>query len=265
VSGLARHHVSLAVALLSLSTSLDAVAESARPADGAQGNQNPQAATATAVDLDALRDTRDDSRVTTGMAELGVGLLTLPDAPVCATSKPGCGKGDVSLAFEGWPLFRRGRFAAGAGLMMGVTSGTNHPPYSSDQVPRDHYRRYLTMEATVRYYLPLGERLEAWGGLTGGLVIVNDLFQSQKGLTDTAVVGPRAATILTEGLTVGAGLGIAYAFAQHWRIGIAGRFSNWFLPHEPQTDPMTDAASLTGRVTAIDADVTLAYRARLVF
>jgi hypothetical protein len=216
-------------------------------------------------DLEALRATRDESTATVGMAEFGTGLLLLPGASLCIDPNAGCRKGDSSLAFEGWPLFRRGHFAAGAGLMMGVTSGTGKPYTGSPDVPRSHFRRYLTLEGTARYYVPLGERVELYGGLVAGLVVVNDTFQAQNGLTDEAVVGPRGATLLTEGLSVGAGAGLTYTIAQHWRLGAQARFSFWFLPRTPARDPLEDQASLTGTVEAVEVGLTLAYRSRLVF
>jgi hypothetical protein len=219
----------------------------------------------TSADLAALGAGRDETGTTTGMAEFGVGLLTLPGAVVCTQSSNACGKGDSSLTFEAWPLFRRGHFAAGAGVVVGTTSSTSTPPNTTPDVPRDHFRRYLTIEATARYYVPLGGRFEAWGGITGGLVVVNDTYQSQNGLNDLALVGPRGATILTEGATFGVALGLGYAFAQHWRIGTGARVSQWLLPHTPENDPLEDPASLTGRVTAVQVDLTLSYRSRLVF
>ena len=50
------------------------------------------------------------------MAEFGVGTFMLPNAVVCTEKEAVCSKGDASLALSGLPLFRRGGFAAGAGL-----------------------------------------------------------------------------------------------------------------------------------------------------
>lgn len=214
---------------------------------------------------DALRLTRDESSTTHGMAEFGVGLFTLPGAEVCIEKQAGCSKGDSSLALSAWPLFRRGAFAAGAGVMLGVTSSTDAPHNDPVDVPRDHWRRYFAVEVTGRYYVPLAERVDGWVGITTGLGVVNDSFLSQKGLGDKAVVGPRGSTILTEGFTVGLGVGMTYALSDKWRFGGNVRVSNWFLPGTPTRDPLGDQASLTGRVTALDLGLTLAYRSALVF
>jgi hypothetical protein len=66
--------------------------------------------------------TRDDSDITFGMAEVGIGLLTLPTAEVCVErTEAGCSRGDRSLMLSAWPLFRRGAFAGGAGVTIGLT------------------------------------------------------------------------------------------------------------------------------------------------
>ena len=214
---------------------------------------------------DSMRATRDMSKVTLGMAEFGVGFFTLPGAQVCIERQAGCRSGDSSLALSAWPLFRRGAFAAGAGVMLGVTSSTDAPHNDPPDVPRDHSRRYFSVEITGRYYLPLGERFDGWVGVMTGLGVVDDIFQSQKGLSDYALVGPRSSVLLTEGFTLGAGAGVAYEIAERWLLGANVRVSNWFLPSTPLRDPLGDEASLRGNVTAIDLGITIAYRSRLVF
>jgi hypothetical protein len=220
---------------------------------------------ARAQDQEALPYERDESQTTHGMAEFGVGLLSLPGATVCVAEVVGCSKGDSSLAVSAWQLFRRGPFAAGAGVMLGLTSSTDAPRNDPEEIPRDHTRKYFSVEITARYYLPLTERLDGWAGVTSGLGVVNDTFQSQKGLSERALVGPRGVTILTEGFTLGVGAGVAYAIAQNWRFGGGMRVSRWFLPEEAQKDPLGDEASLKGGVTTVDLGITLAYRSRLVF
>jgi hypothetical protein len=214
---------------------------------------------------DGMRAARDESSITHGMAEFGVGLFTLPGAQVCIERQAGCSRGDASLAVSAWPTFRRGNFAAGAGAMLGITSSTDAPHNDPPDVPRDHSRRYLSIEVTARYYLPLGDRFDGWVGVTTGLGVVNDIFQVQKGLTDVAGVGPRSAVLVTEGFTLGLGVGFSYEMAEHWLIGGNARVSNWFLPTTPLKSPFGDEASLTGRVTALDIGLTVAYRSRLIF
>lgn len=221
---------------------------------------------ASAADGDSVRPLpEEEEMVTRGQAEFGVGLLTLPGAEVCVERKVGCTQGDASITVSGWPMFRRGRFAVGAGVMLGLTSSSDAPRNDPPDVPRDHWRRYFSVEVTSRYYIPLTPTLDGWGGITTGLGVVSDTFQPQRGLTDQALVGPRGLVILTEGFTIGAGVGISHALSENWLVGGSLRASLWFLPTTPARDPLGDEASLKGVVTTLDLGVSLAYRSRLVF
>jgi hypothetical protein len=218
------------------------------------------------ADGDSVRPLpEEEETVTRGQAEFGVGLLTLPGAEVCVERKVGCTQGDASITVSGWPMFRRGRFAVGAGVMLGLTSSSDAPRNDPPDVPRDHWRRYFSVEVAGRYYVPLTPTLDGWGGITTGLGVVSDTFQPQKGLTDQALVGPRGLVILTEGFTLGAGVGISHELSENWLIGGSLRASLWFLPTTPARDPLGDEASLKGVVTTLDLGVSLAYRSRLVF
>lgn len=219
---------------------------------------------ALAADADDAPRVRDESRVTHGMAEVSAGLLMLPGAEVC-TQGVGCSKGDTSLAFSAWPLFRRGNFAAGAGVMAGVTSSTDAPRNDPPGIDRNHSRRYLSIEMTARYYVPFSDRIDGWVGIATGLGVVNDTFQSKNGVTDYATIGARGAVLLTEGYTIGLGLGVTYAFTKNWRAGAGFRAENWFLPKTAAKDPLGDEASFTGRVTTLEFGLNLSYRTRLVF
>jgi hypothetical protein len=218
-----------------------------------------------AVGDDIRRPPDSEDTVTRGQAEFGVGLLALPGAEVCIERKVGCTNGDSSVVVSGWPMFRRGNFAIGAGVMLGLTSSSDAPRNDPPDVPRDHWRRYFTVEMTARYYVPLTPTLDAWVGIMTGLAVVNDTFQSQAGLSDQALVGPRALVLLTEGGSLGAGAGISHALSENWLIGGSLRASEWFLPTTPARDPLGDEASLTGLVTTVELGVNLAYRSRLVF
>jgi hypothetical protein len=215
---------------------------------------------------DSERSLRDDeTTMTRGQAEFGMGLLTLPGAEVCVERSAGCTKGDNSIIVTAQPMFRRGNFAVGAGVMLGLTSSSDAPRNDPPDVPRDHWRRYYAVEVTGRYYVPLTESLDGWVGITTGLGVVSDTFQSQKGLTELALVGPRGLVIITEGGTLGLGIGLTHAFSENWLLGGRLRVSEWFLPTAPARDPLGDEASLKGIVTMLDLGVTLAYRSRLVF
>jgi hypothetical protein len=203
-----------------------------------------------------------------GMAEVGVGWLTLPGAEVCVDrARQNCDSGDTSLELELWQLYRANlKFAAGAGITLGLVPTTDAPARDAaqiqgeDAIVRDHSRGYLTVEAIGRYYPFVGDNLEAWLGITGGLVVVSDSFASNAPFSDKALVGPRSQTIRTEGYTIGLAGGAAYALAPNWSLGASLRYGSWFLPQEPETNPLGDQASLTGQNNLFAFGVSIAYR-----
>jgi hypothetical protein len=198
-----------------------------------------------------------------GIAEAHVGVLTLPAAEVCAERSAGCKKGDVSFAVEAWQLYRvNQRLAFGAGLALGLIP-TAHPRQDPEAVERDHTRSYLTVEGMLRYYPYVGEDLEVWGGILAGLVVVNDRFQVVTPPDDRALLGTRGVTLRTEGASLGAGAGFAYRLSEHFSFVATVRYTEWFLPRKPATDPLGSEASLTGQNRVISAGIGLAYRVPL--
>ncbi|HEY3500185.1 MAG TPA: hypothetical protein VGK73_36090, partial [Polyangiaceae bacterium] len=112
-----------------------------------------------------------------GIAEVNVGVLTLPNAEVCAERSAGCSNGDLSFALEGWEVYRASqRFAFGAGVLVGLIP-TASPRQDPEGPQRDHTRSYFTLEGVVRYSPYVGRSFEAWVGAIGGLVVVSDQFQ----------------------------------------------------------------------------------------
>jgi hypothetical protein len=199
----------------------------------------------------------------TGIAEVGVGWLTLPGASVCAerSSGSGCRKGDTSFDLEAWEVFRTNRrFAFGAGLLLGLIPTTDAPRSDPNGIVRDHKRSYLTLEGTVRHYPYVGESVELWWGVSGGLAVVSDRFEVTDKNSDLALVGQRGVTIRTEGATIGLVGGAVFWLAQHWSLGTVLRYGNWFLPKTAAKDPLLDEASLTGRNTMFSLGISLAYR-----
>jgi hypothetical protein len=180
----------------------------------------------------------------TGIAEAGIGMLTLPGAEVCVErSLAGCTQGDTSFSLEGWQLFRgHRRFSFGAGIVLALISTTDAPRQDPSGIEREHRRSYLTAEGVIRYYFYLGERVEWWLGLTGGLVVVSDRF---------------------EGGIIGLAIGPSITLSEHWSLGGSLRYGHWFLPSEPAVDPLGTEASLTGRNTVLGAGVNVAFRTAL--
>jgi len=199
----------------------------------------------------------------TGIAEVGVGWLTLPGASVCAerSSGTGCKKGDTSFELDAWQMYRSSRrFAFGAGLLLGLIPTTDPQQNTTNGIERDHSRSYLTLEGMIRHYPYVGESVELWWGLSGGLVVVNDRFVVTGKNTDLALVGQRGVTIRSEGWTIGLAGGAVFWLAEHWSVGTTLRYGNWYLPKTAAKDPLLDEASITGRNTMFSLGVSLNYR-----
>jgi len=199
-----------------------------------------------------------------GIAEAGVGWLTLPGAEVCIERATGCSHGDTSLEIEVWQLYRGSlRFAFGAGILLALIPTTD-APRDPEGVERDHSRRYFTVEGMLRYYPYVGDSVEWWVGVTGGLVVVSDSFIVEQSRDDNrALLGPRGVTIRTEGGTLGLAGGPVVALSPNWSAGLTLRYGHWFLPHQPARDPLGSEASLTGRNTMFSLGVSLAFRTEL--
>jgi len=198
----------------------------------------------------------------TGIAEVGVGWLTLPGASVCAerSTGSGCKKGDTSFALDAWEIYRTNRrFAFGAGLLLGLIPTTDAPRSDPPGIVRDHSRSYLTLEGMIRHYPYVGESVELWWGITGGLAVVSDRFEVT-GNQDLALVGQRGVTIRTEGGSIGLVGGAVFWLAPNWSLSTVLRYGNWFLPTTAAKDPLLDEASLTGRNTMFSLGVSLGYR-----
>lgn len=211
----------------------------------------------------------------TGIAEAGFGWLTLPGASVCIERTVGCSNGDRSFALDVWQIVRGSRrFALGAGILLALIPTTEAPQAPPEQAPtdtpeapgtatieRDHSRRYFTVEGIARYYPYVGENVEWWVGVTGGLVVVSDRFAVESDDTsERALLGPQGVTIRTEGGSIGIAGGPVVALAKSWAVGGTLRYGHWFLPEQPARDPLGSEASLTGRNTFFSFGLNLAYR-----
>jgi hypothetical protein len=228
------------------------------------GGTAARSAAAQAGDID---ESRLDSSVSSrphGMAELGLGWLTLPGAQVCTRRDVDCEEGDSSPAIEVWQLYRASSQAAiGAGITLGLVPTNDAFGNQEQDIPRDHSRSYFAVEGIARYYPWAGPRSEAWLGLTGGLVVVSDSYSSSAAESDRALIGQSGATIRTEGYTIGLAAGGDYRFAENWSFGLHIRYGSWFLPETPARDVFGDEASLTGRTSMFAFVLALAYRIAL--
>lgn len=241
-----------------LATSIDAVGNSSLDASGDLHERSPKRGFA-ALNRPA------------GIAEFGVGWLTLPAAEVC--SEPDrCERGDTTPQVDAWQFFRLNvEFAVGAGITLGLFPTRDSPTVDPPGVERSHTRQYFMFETMARYYPYVGETSEAWVGLATGLTVVKDSY-----VTDTnetyATVGSPGVTVQTEGFTVGLGMGAAFALAPSWSVGGALRFGSWFLPDEAKRGPFDSddpeaigatRATLTGRNSVVSLGFSIAYRSSL--
>lgn len=198
----------------------------------------------------------------TGMAEFGIGALSLPAAKVCTSRTSGkCKQGDTSLMLEAWQLLRTSRrFAAGAGITLGLFPVADVPPNVAPNVERDHKRSYFTAEGILRWYFYGSPEWEAWVGATGGLVVIADTYSSKEALTEWTLPGPRGVTTRTEGFTLGCALGVSRPILGDWSLGANIRYGFWNLPKEPARSPFGDEASLVGRNSMFLIGLSVGYR-----
>ncbi len=210
------------------------------------------------IDIEAGRIQAPD-RVT-GIAELGLGWLTLPRALVCGDGNA-CRRGDTTPVVEVWNLLRLDfGLAFGAGVSLGLVPTTDAPRENPPGIERDHKRGYMTIESMVRYYPWLTGEVEGWIGVGGGLVIVNDRFIPEQGDQPYAFVGTPGVTLRTEGFSLFAAVGASVVLSEAWTVGFVGRAGIWRLPDEPARSPFNDEASLSGTNTIIHAGLSLAFQ-----
>ncbi|WP_438019252.1 hypothetical protein WMF18_09355 [Sorangium sp. So ce315] len=201
------------------------------------------------------------------MVEVSGGVMTLPGADVCpvSLSPDTCEQGETSVSFGIHNLYRWGDIGFGAGIFWAATLSTE-AARGAPELERDHARRYFMLDGAFRYYGIRTKTWEWWAGATLGGVVVNDSWSvkaDREPYSDTAYVGPRAATIGTEGVAAGLAIGGEWTFADNWSLGSHLRYSSWFLPEQRKVSPTGDRASLSERVDMFNIGVLIAYRVAL--
>ena len=192
------------------------------------------------------------------VAEFGIGMLTLPGAAVCVSPDEACTTGDTSFQANAWPLFRVSpTFSVGAGLSLALTRTADSPIQQSPDLAREHFRRYMTVETTVRHYPLITDNFEGWVGLTSGIVIIGDTFETSQGDQSQTLVGPSGATLITEGFTAGLSAGLQFFLGDELYAGGTIRTGRWFLPEDPARTPFGDEASLQSNVNMVDLGLSL--------
>lgn len=198
------------------------------------------------------------------MAELGLGMLTIPNADVCLRDRP-CTKGDTSIEIDVWQLYRANRdFAVGAGATIALRPTTDSFRAAAGGYDRSHTRSYFLVEAQGRYYALHLDWVETWIGATAGGVIISDRYTIEGGDTpEHALLGPSASTVRTEGGTLGLLVGANWTFAPNWTFGGSIRYARWFLPKTAATTSFGDVATLTSQQGVIDVGIAVGYRIAL--
>ena len=201
------------------------------------------------------------------VAELELGILTLPKAPISGhvggdTPIGTIGKGDATLQTGAHLLYRGARdWAFGAGALFGPRPTSDDSYGGASGLSRSHSRSYLQLVTEGRY-IPLHlKTLEAWVGVTFGGVVVADRYTTNAGEDVPAILGTRQVTIRSEGLLFGAQTGFDWMFAERLVAGFAVRAAEWFLPTAQQCSAIpTDCATLSGPVTTIELGIKIGYR-----
>jgi hypothetical protein len=201
------------------------------------------------------------------LAEVNTGFLLLPGALVCPKTldQSTCKRGEFSFAVGLQNVYRFGSWGFGAGIQWATTlrsDAANGDP----SLEREHSRRYFLVEGLVRYYFIRMKAWEWWAGANTGVVVVNDSWSvkaDREPYSDTEYVGPRAATLGTEGFSLGASIGGEWTFLGNWSLGPSLRYSSWFLPTKPAMSPTLDVASLAGRQDMFDIGIRIMYRIAL--
>ncbi len=202
------------------------------------------------------------------VAELSAGVIVLPTAPISPGRRGGdvvavgqIGKGDATLQVGLQALFRGGRYwAIGAGARFGPSPTSDDQYGGATGLNRTHSRSYLWLGAEGRFIPLRFGKFEAWSGLVLGGIIVADRFVTNDGEKVPTVLGERPVTIATNGLSLGAQLGINWNFAERWTAGFALRTNVWFLPQSRACSPILDCATLTGAVFAMETGLSIGYR-----
>ncbi|NUP05081.1 MAG: hypothetical protein HOW73_03355 [Polyangiaceae bacterium] len=197
--------------------------------------------------------------------EAGVGFVALPAAEVCPRSIDECSTGEISLGLGIRNLYEFGPFGIGASVIWATTL-RNDDARGDPDLEREHGRRYFLVEALFRYAYVQTHTAEAWVGTGIGVVSIRDSWTvkaDRDPVNEVKFVGPDSLIISTEGLSASIMAGGAWIFAENFSLGGLFRYGNWIMPFEPDTTPLGDVASLSGRIDVFELTTTLAYRLAL--
>ena len=202
------------------------------------------------------------------IAEVEVGFIALPNAPISAGQRGGdvalvgkIGRGDATLQTGIHVLYRWNRsYAVGAGAFFAPSPTSATQAATFGQLPRTNARSYFFLGVEGRYIPIHYKYFEAWVGLSSGAVVVADRFTTESAADVPAILGAKEVTIRTEGLAVGAQAGGTYYLSENWLLGLNLRGYHWILPETPRCSPIGDCATLGGSAQVFELGLTVGYR-----
>ncbi|MFW5739875.1 MAG: hypothetical protein ACOC1F_05875 [Myxococcota bacterium] len=197
------------------------------------------------------------------VAEVGLGILTLPTTDVCLTQPGTCTKGDTNPYGWIWMLYRASeQFAIGAGTSY-ARSLSSDTTLMTDNVERSHTRNYMLIDVTGRYYGLRFPHLEGWLGMTVGGAVISDQYKTETESSDAVILGPGGVVVRTEGLSAGLSAGVGWTFMRNWSLETSFRTAWWFLPEDKACGPTGDCATLADDVPMFSLGIGVGYRISL--
>lgn len=198
------------------------------------------------------------------LAEVGLGVLTLPTTDICLTDPSSCTKGDTSPFGYVWMLYRpNSTYAIGAGASYLPPVGSDTPQRGFSELDRTHTRQYLLIDVIGRYYALHLDTVDGWLGMTAGGVVVSDRYKTNAENPSAPILGPTGIAIRTEGLTAGLAAGVGWNFALNWTVESSFRTAWWFLPSEKACAATGDCATLSDDVAMFTLSIGVGYRIAL--
>lgn len=202
------------------------------------------------------------------VAELEVGFIALPNAPISPAQRGGdtplvgkIGRGDATMKTGIHVLYRWSRdYEIGAGAFFAPSPTSDEQYGGLGSLPRTHARSYFFAGLEGRYIPVHYKYFEVWVGLSMGAVVVADRFTTNAGEKVPPILGTPDLTLRTEGFAVGVQGGGSYFLSENVILGANVRGYHWILPEEPGCTAIGDCATLGGSVQAFEVGITIGYR-----
>ncbi len=195
------------------------------------------------------------------ISEAGFGFLTVPSAHLCIIGTGSCTTTDASILAVVRALVQwGGPFVLGAEAGIGVRPGsTNITTMTSlGDIQRTYSRGYFFLAGDFRYYITQRDTLSWWVGGQGGAIIISDSYASSA--TRTALLGPLAETLHTEGVLLGVGSGLEYSVSRPLSFGLWTAQTLWLLPRQQTCTETNECTTAKGNLFSLQFGLSLIYR-----